>query len=146
MGLSQEKTHGAGREKCQGPGPLPARCAKPDQERYRFDESHADFLRIYTVNDHQTASKTSAPFQSLSSHAELYAKGKSLREKCPRQSHAVWQPAQDRPDPLRLLAESAEGRIPELIPIRNGRMAQSPFTFYRGAALHMAADMATMPT
>jgi uncharacterized protein (DUF2252 family) len=90
--------------------------------------------------------ESSTPFQSLSSHAELYAQGKSLREKCPRQSHAVWQPMDDRPDPLRLLAESAQGRIPELIPIRNGRMAQSPFTFYRGAALHMAADLATMPT
>ena len=90
------------------------------------------------MNDHRPTSETVTPFQSLSSHAELYAQGKSLREKCPRQSHAAWQPADDRPDPLRLLEESAQGRIPELIPIRNGRMVQSPFTFYRGAALNLS--------
>src|SRR5262249_31030875 len=50
-----------------------------------------------------------------------------------------------RPDPLFLLKESSKGRIPELIPIRYGRMMQSPFTFYRGAALNMAADLAKTP-
>ena len=52
----------------------------------------------------------------------------------------------DRPDPVRLIEESDKGRIPELVPLRHGRMLESPFTFYRGAALNMAADLATMPT
>ena len=72
--------------------------------------------------------------------------GKSLREQCPRKAHADWQPPHDRPDPLSLLEQSSQGRIPELIPIRYGRMLKSPFTFYRGAALNMAADLAVTPT
>ena len=71
--------------------------------------------------------------------------GKSLREKRPRNSHAVWKAPHDRPDPVRLLEESNQGRIPELIPIRHGRMVRTPFTFYRGAALNMAADLAVTP-
>jgi hypothetical protein len=57
--------------------------------------------------------------------------GKGLREKCARESHADWQAPPDRPDPLSLLEQSSQGRIPELIPIRYGRMLKSPFTFYR---------------
>ena len=83
--------------------------------------------------------------QSHPSPDELYAMGKSLREKCPRSSHAAWQAPHDRPDPLHLLEESSKGRIPDLIPIRYGRMLQTPFTFYRGAALNMAADLAVTP-
>ena len=82
---------------------------------------------------------------SRPSLAELYAMGKSLREKCPRSSHAVWKAPANRPDPLRLLEQSNKGRIPELIPIRYGRMVRTPFTFYRGAALNMAADLAVTP-
>jgi uncharacterized protein (DUF2252 family) len=76
---------------------------------------------------------------------ELYEQGRLLRKKCPRQSHAVWAAPHDRADPLSLLAQSTKGRIPELIPIRYGRMLQSPFAFYRGAALNMAADLARTP-
>jgi uncharacterized protein (DUF2252 family) len=72
--------------------------------------------------------------------------GKALRDKCPRTAHAVWQPPSNRPDPLDLLVESSEGRIPQLVPIRYGRMMQTPFTFYRGAALNMAADLAGTPS
>ncbi|MET0217875.1 MAG: DUF2252 family protein, partial [Burkholderiales bacterium] len=79
------------------------------------------------------------------SQAQLYAMGKRLREKCPRNSHAVWKAPHDRADPLRLLEESNKGRIPQLIPIRYGRMVRTPFTFYRGAALNMAADLAVTP-
>jgi len=82
---------------------------------------------------------------SRPSLAELYAAGKHLREKCPRRSHAVWQAPANRPNPLRLLEQSNAGRIPELIPLRYGRMVQTPFTFYRGAALNMAADLAGTP-
>jgi uncharacterized protein (DUF2252 family) len=63
----------------------------------------------------------------------------------PRRSHATWEPAADRPDPVGLLEEQAEGRIPELVPIRHGRMLVSPFTFFRGAAAIMAADLAKTP-
>jgi uncharacterized protein (DUF2252 family) len=71
--------------------------------------------------------------------------GKRLREKCPRSLHAVWNAPANRRDPLRLLEESNKGRLPELIPIRYGRMVRTPFTFYRGAALNMAADLAVTP-
>jgi uncharacterized protein (DUF2252 family) len=84
-------------------------------------------------------------FKSMKSRDELRAKGKSLRDKCPRESHATWQPPQDRADPIDLLEQSSKGRMPDLIPMRYGRMMQSPFTFYRGTALNMAADLATLP-
>jgi uncharacterized protein (DUF2252 family) len=84
-------------------------------------------------------------FDSDSTRAELYEMGKSLREKCPRRAHAGWQAPSDRPDLLQLMEEANKGRIPQLIPIRHGRMLQTPFTFYRGAALNMAADLAHTP-
>jgi uncharacterized protein (DUF2252 family) len=80
-----------------------------------------------------------------SSADELRAAGKQRRDKCPRQSHAAWKAARDRPDPVSLLEKSSQGRIPDLIPIRYQRMLASPFTFYRGAALNMAADLAATP-
>src|SRR5205807_3564877 len=58
---------------------------------------------------------------------------------------ATWHPPHSRPDPVSLMEESSRGRIPRLIPIRYGRMLQSPFTFFRGAALNMAADLAGTP-
>jgi uncharacterized protein (DUF2252 family) len=63
----------------------------------------------------------------------------------PRVSHAVFDPPPDRPDPLALLAEQGKSRVPELVPVRWGRMLVSPFTYYRGAALPMASDLATTP-
>jgi uncharacterized protein (DUF2252 family) len=71
--------------------------------------------------------------------------GKALRDKCPRAAHAVWRPPSGRRDPVELLVESNKGRIPQLVPIRYGRMMRTPFTFYRGAALNMAADLAGTP-
>lgn len=79
------------------------------------------------------------------SRAELKAMGKALRDKCPRASHAEWKPGRDRPDPVRLVAKADEGRLPELLPLRHGRMAVSPFTFYRGSALAMAVDLSGTP-
>lgn len=76
---------------------------------------------------------------------ELYAMGKSLRQACPRHTHADWKPSKDRANPLALMAEGNKGRMPQLIPVRHGRMLKSPFTFYRGAALNMAADLAHTP-
>src|SRR5262245_66604030 len=60
--------------------------------------------------------------------------GKALRDKVPRKSHAVWQASKRRRDPVDILLKSCQGRIPQLIPIRFGRMMQTPFAFYRRAA------------
>ena len=89
--------------------------------------------------------KASKVFGSHQSYAELKAEGKSLRDQCPHEAHADWKPTTDRHDPIHLLEESSKGRLAELIPIRYGRMVQSPFTFYRGTALNMAADLAATP-
>ena len=62
-----------------------------------------------------------------------------------RRRHGRWEPAPDRPDPIALLEEQAESRVAPLVPIRYGRMLVSPFTFYRGAALIMASDLAATP-
>ena len=77
--------------------------------------------------------------------AESKAKGKEARSKVPRDSHAEFVPGRERPDPVALLEEQAKTRVPELVPIRYGRMLASPFTFYRGAALIMASDLSTTP-
>ncbi|HYB14233.1 MAG TPA: DUF2252 domain-containing protein [Streptosporangiaceae bacterium] len=77
--------------------------------------------------------------------AERVARGKAARGQVPRASHAAFDPPSDRPDPIALLEDQAKSRVPELVPIRWGRMLVSPFTFYRGAALPMASDLATTP-
>ena len=77
--------------------------------------------------------------------AERAARGKEARAVVPRDSHAVFDPPPDRADPIGLLEEQAKSRVPELVPVRWGRMMVSPFTFYRGAALPMASDLATTP-
>ncbi len=89
---------------------------------------------------------TSTTSESRLSRDSLYAMGKAFREKCPRKSHAQWKPPADRLDPVQLVLRSEEGRLPDLLPLRHGRMARSAFTFYRGAALTMASDLATTPT
>jgi uncharacterized protein (DUF2252 family) len=78
--------------------------------------------------------------------AELRAEGKKLRAKCPRSSHATWKAPPDRRDAVDVVEEANLGRLPELVPIRHGRMMLSPFTFYRGTALNMATDLATTPS
>jgi uncharacterized protein (DUF2252 family) len=76
---------------------------------------------------------------------ESAAAGKAAREKTPRSSHGEWEPAKRRKDPVKLLEDQAKSRVPELVPIRYGRMLASPFTFYRGAAAIMAMDLAKTP-
>src|SRR6516164_7467925 len=76
---------------------------------------------------------------------ERHAAGKALRRRVPRESHAEWKPGKNRPDLLKLLAESNKGRQEHLIPLRMGRMAASPFAFLRGSACIMAADLSTTP-
>ena len=87
---------------------------------------------------------TVSPVAHLSP-AERAARGKAARSEVPRASHAEWEPSSARPDPIGLLEQQAQTRVPELVPIRYGRMLVSPFTFYRGAALIMASDLSTTP-
>ncbi len=82
---------------------------------------------------------------TFSTRAERYAAGKALRANAPRTGHAEWASASDRPDPISLLKGSNRTRIPELVPIRYGRMSLSPFTFLRGSAIVMASDLAKTP-
>ena len=77
--------------------------------------------------------------------AERAARGKAARGELPRSAHAGWEPGPRRRDPVDLLEEQAQTRLPELGPIRYGRMLVSPFTFFRGAAYLMAADLADGP-
>jgi uncharacterized protein (DUF2252 family) len=79
------------------------------------------------------------------SPAERAARGKAARAEVPRRSHGEWEPSSKRPDPVELLQEQAASRVPELVPIRYGRMLVSPFTFYRGAAYLMASDLSDGP-
>jgi uncharacterized protein (DUF2252 family) len=77
--------------------------------------------------------------------AECIEMGKALRVQTPRASHAGWQLPPNRRDPIDILQESNQGRVPELVPIRYGRMLASPFAFLRGSAAVMAADLAVTP-
>ncbi|MFD8025195.1 DUF2252 domain-containing protein [Streptomyces lavendulae] len=76
---------------------------------------------------------------------ERAALGKEARRRSPRSGHAVYEPGSDRRDPLRILEAQSAARVPELVPIRYGRMTESPFRFYRGAAAIMASDLAGSP-
>jgi uncharacterized protein (DUF2252 family) len=77
---------------------------------------------------------------------ERKARGKAARQQVGPSGHAGWEPAADRPDPVALLEEQNVTREPDLVPVRHGRMTVSPFTFYRGAAKIMAADLKDTPT
>src|SRR5262249_15952100 len=76
---------------------------------------------------------------------ERAARGRAARADVPRSAHGDWEPASSRRDPVELLEEQAKTRLPELVPIRYGRMLVSPFTFFRGTAYIMAADLADGP-
>src|SRR5690242_373485 len=82
------------------------------------------------------------PYRSV---AERVARGKAARAETPRSSHAAFEPPSTRPDPVELLERQAKTRVPELVPIRYGRMLVSPFTFYRGAAKIMVNDLEGTP-
>jgi uncharacterized protein (DUF2252 family) len=91
-----------------------------------------------------TERKTAQKVTHLSA-ADRAAQGKAARAEVPLEAHGDWVPAADRPSPLALLEEQATSRVPELVPIRHGRMAASPFAFFRGAAYVFAADMGPLP-
>jgi uncharacterized protein (DUF2252 family) len=102
-----------------------------------------------------TTSKTKGPAKASRKPAagavphlsidERIARGKAARNEVPRAGHAVFEPLSTRADPVELLERQARSRVPELVPIRYGRMLVSPFTFYRGAALIMAHDLGPTP-
>jgi uncharacterized protein (DUF2252 family) len=77
--------------------------------------------------------------------AERAERGKAVRAEVPRESHALLVLPPDRPDPVALLEEQSAGRVADLVPVRYGRMMVSPFTYFRGAALPMASDLAATP-
>ena len=87
-----------------------------------------------------------APPHELYTPAEWRQQGRERRKMTPRLSHGPWEPAPDRPDPIDILQGQARTRVPELVPIRYGRMAASPFAYFRGAAAPMAWDLAHTPT
>lgn len=91
-----------------------------------------------------TAAK-SQPVDLDSAAATRAATGKAARENASRSSHAEWEPAKGRKDPVKVLESQSKNRVPELVPIRYGRMLVSPFTFFRGAAAVMAMDLAKTP-
>ncbi|AZQ34278.1 DUF2252 domain-containing protein [Streptomyces cyaneochromogenes] len=82
---------------------------------------------------------------TLATPADRALRGKAARTRVPRSAHASWLPSVDRPDPVAVLERQGRDRLPELLPIRYGRMAASPFAFLRGAAAVMAADLAAAP-
>jgi uncharacterized protein (DUF2252 family) len=83
---------------------------------------------------------------SAGTFKDRYAAGKALRETCPRDAHAVWKVPAGRPDAVETVLVAEKGRVPELLPLRHGRMVRSAFSFYRGSALAMAQDLASTPT
>jgi uncharacterized protein (DUF2252 family) len=88
--------------------------------------------------------KTAAPAVPHFTPEERAARGRAARVECPRSSHAGFELAAGR-DPVAILEAQAPSRVPELVPVRYGRMLVSPFTFYRGAAAIMANDLASTP-
>jgi hypothetical protein len=99
------------------------------------------------MRESQAIVKTALPGGAthIVSRRNRVAIGKALRDKIPRKQHGRWKEAKDRPNPIDILRKSDATRMKELVPIRYGRMLQSPFVFYRGAAGVMAADLAQMP-
>jgi len=83
-----------------------------------------------------------SPFRSRAEHIEA---GKALRDRLPRDAHAKWKRPSNRRDPIDILEESNRDRLPNLIPVRYGRMLRSPFTFLRGSAALMAYDLSSLP-
>ena len=95
--------------------------------------------------DDHPESTTENSQTAVLSPEERRAQGSALRDAVSREAQGGWKPPKKRRDPIDLLVASNEGRMPELVPIRFGRMLQSAFTFYRGSAAIMAADLASTP-
>jgi uncharacterized protein (DUF2252 family) len=112
----------------------------------RLSTTASEEPETHVVDEHETTGGSSPP--KTAPHftpAERAARGRAARGELPRSAHADWEPGPRRRDPLDLLEEQAQTRLPELGPIRYGRMLVSPFTFFRGGAYLMAADLADGP-
>ena len=109
----------------------------PDASEARFESA-----RLLGLDSQVGAAQVQTP----PSTAERIERGRSVRKTLPRSSFGYWQPAADRPDPISVLESQADDRVPDLIPIRHGRMAASAFAFFRGAAAVMAADLGAEPS
>ena len=120
------------------PRPLPRTYCVPDDERY----AESSFQSYRGLGRFAAVAVDTANGAALDDRA---APGKEARRRVPLDSHAQWAPPDGR-DPVGLLLAQAETRIPELVPVRHGRMLVSPLTYYRGAALPMAADLAGTPS
>ncbi len=106
---------------------------------------HLDVLRGDGAEAELVRKLTSDEFtQPMSLHQRIEA-GKALRDRVPRAQHGKWTPSESRADPIDILLAADAERIPELVPIRYGRMLESPFAFYRGSAGIMAADLSATP-
>jgi uncharacterized protein (DUF2252 family) len=90
------------------------------------------------------AGRETSPWPALSPR-ERGDRGRAARREVPRSAHAAWHPAPDRRSPVDVLVEQSAARLPELVPVRYGRMLESPFAFFRGAAAIMAPDLAHTP-
>jgi uncharacterized protein (DUF2252 family) len=117
-----------------------------DVNTQRFEHcAAASEDEAHVVDERRTAAQSSSERGLHLTPAERAARGKAERGEQPRSAHADWGPAPGRADPIDLLEEQARTRLPELGAIRYGRMLVSPFTFFRGAAALMAADLAAGP-
>jgi uncharacterized protein (DUF2252 family) len=102
--------------------------------------------RSATASTRETPARSSPAIKAPGrTRKEHYAAGKALRASCPREGHAAWKAPSNRRDAVELVLAAEKGRVEDLLPLRHGRMVKSAFTFYRGAALTMAADLATTP-
>ncbi|GAB7102829.1 DUF2252 domain-containing protein [Streptomyces phaeofaciens JCM 4814] len=88
---------------------------------------------------------TPTPITVILSPAERAARGRNARSRTPRSDHGRFEAPADRPDPVEVIGRQSATRLPELVPIRYGRMLESPFRFYRGAAAIMATDLGALP-
>jgi uncharacterized protein (DUF2252 family) len=101
-------------------------------------------VAVVTVDEKKDVAAVPAPIVPHFTVSDRVARGRSARAECPRSSHAGFELAADR-DPVAILETQAPARVPDLVPLRYGRMLVSPFTFYRGAAAVMAHDLASTP-
>src|SRR5262249_39513402 len=117
-----------------------------NQEKASARSARAGVAALERVSGAAAAIKALGGATGAVDRTARVAAGRALRKKVPRSLHGDWQPRADRPDPVEVLVAQGKSRVADLLPIRYGRMAESPFGFYRGAAALMAADLAPTPS
>jgi uncharacterized protein (DUF2252 family) len=115
--------------------------------KYEMSNPGAEMKRTKGIKRAKAISKPAAPASAahIVSADDRAAAGKALRDNLPREQHGKWKEFKGRPSPIELLHKSDAGRLKELLPIRYGRMLESPFAFYRGSAGVMASDLSRTP-